>query len=107
MKDDKPVYYTREEELAGEEKDPIKALDHLADNFIFKVNTGVSALYIGAEGYQMPRKPQVIFIDGHEIHTAGGCVLRRLDEKRVVLDPENKTKKKEDYEENVDPESIK
>ena len=107
MKDGKPIYYTREEELSGEEKDPIKALDHLADNFIFKVNTGVSALYIGAEGYQMPRKPQVIFIDGHEIHTAGGCVLRRLDEKRVVLDPENKTKKKEDYEENVDPESIK
>lgn len=104
----KPIYYTREQELSEGEEDPIKALDRLADNFTFKVNTGMCALYIGTEGYQTPRKPQVIYIDGHEIHTAGGCVIQRLDSKRVVLDPEKKTKrKKENYDENVNPESLK
>jgi hypothetical protein len=104
----KPIYYTREQELSEGEEDPIKALDRLADNFTFKVNTGMCALYIGTEGYQTPRKPQVIYIEGHEIHTAGGCVIQRLDSKRVVLDPEKKTKrKKENYEENVNPDSIK
>ena len=103
-----PIYYTREDELAGEEKDPIKALDHLTDNFTFKVNTGICALYIGAEGYNTPRVPQVLNIDGHEIHTAGGCVLKPLDEKTVVLDPEEKKKKKKpNYDENINPDSIR
>lgn len=93
MYDDEPVYYTREEELSEirdkegkimeKEKDPVKALDHLDDSFIFHVNTGVSALYVGAEGYNKERKPKILNIDGHEIHTAGGCVIRRLKEKQV------------------------
>ena len=105
MDNDKPIYYTREQELAGEEKDPVKALDHLTDNFEFKINTGIRALYIGAEGYNTVRKPEVIYIDGHEIHTAGGCVLKKLDSKRVVLDPENKNKK--NYETDINPESMR
>lgn len=100
MEGDKPIYYTREEELAGSEKDPVKALDHLADDFTFRVNAGQCALYVGACGYQTERKPTIIYIDGHEIHTAGGCVISKLDSKTIVLDPENKKKKKKaDYEE--------
>ena len=97
MKDGNPVYFTREDELsiinpraknrltAKKQKDPIKALNHLKHNFEFKINAGVSALYIGAEGYETPRKPQIMVIDGHEIHTAGGCVIRKLD-KKVIKD---------------------
>ena len=94
MNGEEPIYYTREQELAGDEKDPIKALDHLADSFTFKVNTGQCALYIGATGYQTPRVPEIIYIDGHEIHTAGGCVISKLDSKTIVMDPDNKKKKK-------------
>lgn len=105
-----PFYITREQELSEINKGvilpPIKALDHLSDNFEFKINTGICALYIGALGYETERKPQIIEIDGHEIHTAGGCVLKKLEAKRIVLDPENKTNKK-NYEENINPESIK
>ena len=104
MEGDKPIYYTREEELSGPEKDPIKALDHLTDNFTFKVNTGICALYIGATGYQTLREPEILYIDGHEVHTAGGCVLKKLDSKTVVFDPENK--KKKNYDEELNPESI-
>ena len=84
---------------------PIKALDNLTDDFTFKINTGICALYIGAEGYNSPRVPQVLNIDGHEIHTAGGCVLKPLDEKTVVLDPEKK--KKKNYDEDINPDSIR
>lgn len=107
MDKDKPIYYTREEELAGDETDPIKALDHLTDNFSFKVNTGICALYIGAEGYESIRKPEVFYIDGHEIHTAGGCVLKKLESKTIVVDPDNKTKNKKNYEVDINPESMR
>ncbi|MBO7131785.1 hypothetical protein J6V85_00775 [Candidatus Saccharibacteria bacterium] len=92
MKNGEPVYYTREMELAGIApdpdnldaiKDPIAALDKLDDDFAFEINTGVSALYIGANGYNTDRKPQVLNIDGHEIHTAGGCVIRKLKKKYI------------------------
>ena len=105
MEGDKPIYYTREEELSGSENDPIRALDHLTDNFTFKVNTGICALYIGALGYKTERKPEVIMIDGHEIHTAGGCVLKKLDSKTVVLDPNNKKKKYDEVD--INPESMR
>ena len=105
MEGDKPIYYTREEELSGSEKDPIRALDHLTDNFTFKVNTGICALYIGALGYKTERKPEIINIDGHEIHTAGGCVLNKLDTKTVVLDPNNKNKKYDEVD--INPESMR
>ena len=90
-----PIYFTREEELsildpnvkdrikAKKEKDPIKALDHLKDGFEFKINAGVSAIYIGAEGFGSERIPKVLNIDGHEIHTAGGCIIRKLESKIV------------------------
>ena len=48
----------------------------------------------------------MIFIDGHEIHTAGGCVLNKLESKTVVLDPDNKKKKKYDTED-INPESMR
>ena len=105
MENDKPKYYTREEELAEGTESPIEALDKLADNFTFKINTGVCALYIGAQGYNTLRQPEIIYIDGHEIHTAGGCVLSPLDSKTVVLDPENK-KSKPNYDENISIDSM-
>ena len=104
MDGDKPIYYTREEELSGAENDPVKALDHLSDNFTFKVNTGICALYVGATGYQTDRKPEILNIDGHEIHTAGGCVLKKLESKTVKMDPNNDNK--ENYDPNYDPASI-
>lgn len=105
MEGDKPKYYTREEELSEGTESPIEALDKLADNFTFKVNTGVCALYIGAQGYKTLRQPEIIYIDGHEIHTAGGCVLSPLESKTVVLDPENK-KSKPNYDENISIDSM-
>lgn len=107
MDGDKPIYYTREEELAGAENDPVKALDHLTDNFAFKVNTGICALYVGATGYQTDRKPEILNIDGHEIHTAGGCVLKKLESKTVKMDPNNDKKNNDpNYDPNYDPASI-
>ena len=103
MDGDKPIYYTREQELAGAEKDPVKALDHLTDNFSFKVNTGICALYVGATGYQTERKPEILNIDGHEIHTAGGCVLKKLESKTVKMDPNNDKKKNNENDPNYDP----
>ena len=89
--DNKPIYLTREEELAGitkEERlsdpekkkykisDPYAPMKNLHDNFKFKVNSGVTAKYINEE-------PHTEIIDGHEISTAGGCIIRRLDDKMV------------------------
>lgn len=87
MKDGQPVYVTREEELTGDEKDPIKALDKLDEDFEFKINAGMSAIYVGATGNKTERVPTIIQIDGHTISTAGGCVLRKLTSKKVK-DPE-------------------
>lgn len=98
-----PIYFSREDELSiidkisskeqllkkmkdkklKIEKDPIKALDHLEYGFKFHVNTGINAIYIGATGFNSPRVKTVLNIEDHEIHTAGGCVIRRLKEKEV------------------------
>lgn len=90
-KENKPIYLFREEELAGITKqqrlkdperkkykinDPIAALDNLEDDFKFKVNSGVTAKYIHME-------PHTEIIEGHEISTAGGCIIQRLDEKLI------------------------
>lgn len=83
FKDNKPVYITREDELKENTADDFEALDNLADGFCFKINTGVSALYVGATGYGSPRVPRIIEVDGHKISTAGGCVIRELDSKEV------------------------
>lgn len=103
MEDGKPVYLTREEELSQGEKDPFKALDHLEEDFTFKVNTGVCALYVGATGYGSARKPTILNINGHEIHTAGGCVIKKLPQKKVHdLEP----KYSSNYEEQISIESL-
>lgn len=83
MKDGQPVYITRESELQGKEKDPIKALNKLKDGFEFHINAGVSAIYIGATGFKTPHEITIQEINGHEIHTAGGCVIRKLKSKKV------------------------
>ena len=86
--ENKPLYYTREQELSGMDKGvmlpPIMALEKLTDDFTFTVNTGISAVYIGAVGgIDGIRKPMKLEVDGHIVSTAGGCVLRKLKEKKV------------------------
>lgn len=81
MKDGKPIYTTREQELGS--------LENLKDEFPFKVNTGVTAVYVGATGKGSERKPKLIEIDGHLISTAGGCVIRPLKEKVIHETPYN------------------
>ena len=83
MDGDIPIYVTREEELAGEETDPVKALNNLDYDFKFHVNTGVCVLYIGAEGYDTKRSPSTIMVNGHKVKTAGGCVIRKVEERLV------------------------
>lgn len=78
------IYTTREQELQGSIKDPLRALDNLTDKFKFKINTGKSAVYIGAVGGQDgPRKPMIVEVNGHKVSTAGGCVIRPLKEKQI------------------------
>lgn len=90
-KDNKPIYLFREEELSGitkeqrlkdperkkyKIKNPYAALENLEDNFKFRINSGVTARYINE-----PIHTEII--NGHEISTAGGCIIRRLDNKLV------------------------
>ena len=86
MNGNEPVYYTREQELTDKgvkAKNAFEALDKLDDGFEFEINAGVCAIYIGATGYQSERIPTIQNINGHEIHTAGGCVIRKLKSKKV------------------------
>lgn len=86
MEHDKPVYLTREEELAGitiEQKkggitdyDTEKALDNLTEDTIFYVNTGKTCKYD-------IHKPIEIEVDGHIIQTSGGAVISTLDSKQI------------------------
>ena len=99
------VYFSREEELRGKVKNDIRALNRLKDGFHFKVNSGVSAIYIGAEGYQTERKPMILNIDGHEVHTAGGCVIRKLESK-VVHDVDFNIRMNQIFEDGFDIDSI-
>ena len=85
MENGKPKYLTREQELAGKETDPVKALDKLKFGTEFTVNTGSTAIYIGAKGAGSLCEPTILEVDGHEIHTAGGCVIRKT-EKKVIRD---------------------
>lgn len=85
---DEPLYFTREAEISEANKGvilpPILALDNLTDDFTFTVNTGISAVYIGATGgIDGIRKPTILDVNGHKVSTAGGCVLRKLKEKKV------------------------
>lgn len=88
MDGDKPIYLTRENELAGlkpNEKitNPIEVLDRLSDRFEFKVNTGTTCRYI----YDLPHTE---IIDGHEIELAGGAIIQTLESKMIkdVFDDE-------------------
>ena len=78
-----PIYLTREAELSEGVDDPVKALDRLTDDFTFKVNTGASAIYVGATGNNTPRVPTYVNVNGHIVSTAGGCVIKKLDSKKV------------------------
>ena len=81
--DNKPVYYTRESELSEGITDPVKALDNLTDQFTFHVNTGATAIYVGATGHGSERKPQIVNVNGHMVSTAGGCVINKLKSKKI------------------------
>lgn len=83
----KLVYLLREEELAGitkEEKlknpvikiNPWQAIENIKDEFTFKVNTGTCAKYI-------VQKPHIEVINGHAVETAGGCIIKHLEEKQI------------------------
>lgn len=87
LKDGKVIYLTREEELTGitaadklldpdKEVDTSKAINNIKDNFIFKVNTGTAAYYLN-------KRPYTTIVNGHEIETAGGCIIKRLEEKTI------------------------
>lgn len=87
LKKGKPIYLTREEELAGitktaklkgeaKEIDPWFGLDKMEDEFKFKVNTGVTCKYVNHYmGIQT--------VNGHKVETAGGCVIIPLKEKII------------------------
>lgn len=83
MDGDKPVYITREQELAKGETDPFKALDNLEDGFSFTINAGLTCKYSGPLGASSDREIMEIEIDGHKIVTAGGPVLQKLQEKKI------------------------
>ena len=73
---------TREDELRifrdkGDYNSEIEALDRLDNGLIFRVCTGTSATYITME-------TTIINVDGHEIHTAGGCIIKQLPEKEIA-----------------------
>lgn len=87
LKKGKPIYLTREEELAGITKtaklkgkdltlDPWLGLEKLEDEFIFKTNTGITCKYVNHYmGIQT--------INGHKVETAGGCVIIPLKDKMI------------------------
>lgn len=79
----KPVYYTRESELSEGITDPVKALENLTDQYVFNINTGATAIYIGATGHGSERKPQMVNVNGHMVSTAGGCVISKLKSKKI------------------------
>ena len=87
MNGDRPIYFTREQELSNAELGvmlpPLMALENLNDDFEFHVNAGQSAVYIGATGKDSPRIPTMVNVNGHWVSTAGGCVIRKLESKKI------------------------
>ena len=83
MDNDKPIYLTREDELRYYEDGKrvvaecgtIEALDKLQEGYIFHINKGLTAKYINYGGLRK------FNINGHEIETGGGCILRPPKEK--------------------------
>ena len=83
----KQIFLTREEELGGItaevklrypkiEFNPWEALGNIKDDFAFKTNTGTYAYYLN-------QRPHTEYVDGHEIITAGGCIIKKLEEKTI------------------------
>jgi hypothetical protein len=83
----KQIFLTREEELGGItaevklrypkiEFNPWEALGNIKDDFAFKTNTGTCAYYLN-------QRPHTEYVDGHEIITAGGCIIKKLEEKTI------------------------
>lgn len=87
MKKGKPIYLSREEELAGISKskklrgkapevDPWKGLEALEDSFKFHTNAGITCKYVHHfMGVQE--------VDGHKVETAGGMIIIPLKEKVI------------------------
>lgn len=100
--DDKLIYLTREEELAGitaemkladpdiQIEDKLAALDNLKIGAKFKTNTGTTSNYI-------VDKPHIEIINGHRTQLAGGCVITKLKEKQIKDFTIDKIDKIEDY----------
>lgn len=65
---DELIYVKREDELGS--------LENLNDGFTFKINTGTTCKY-------KMFLPTIINIDGHEIETAGGGIIEKLDAKKI------------------------
>ena len=86
MKEGKPIYLTREEELGlitkemkladNDQFEPYEALDRMTDDFTFYVNTGTSSNYVVC-------KPQRKKVKGHIVETCGGCIIKKLDSKQI------------------------
>ena len=86
---DKLIYLTREEELAGISKedklknpdikidDPVAVLDKLKTGVSFRVNSGTTA------DYRTMGLPRVEMVNGHQVETAGGAIIKKLEEKKV------------------------
>lgn len=86
MDGEKPIYITREEELAGltredilkgkKDFDAFKALDSIKVGFKFKECTGTTCRYLDDV-------PHIEYVDGHRIETAGGAIISKLEEKEI------------------------
>ena len=86
MDGEKPIYITREEELAGltrsdilkgkRDFDAFKALDNIKVGFKFKECTGTTCRYIDDV-------PHIEYVNGHRIETAGGAIISKLEEKEI------------------------
>lgn len=69
MKDEKPQYITREEELGS--------IENIDDDFHFEICTGTTCKYD-------IHQPEIININGHETETAGGAIIEILKDKKIV-----------------------
>lgn len=90
MKDETPIYLTREEELIGINKesklsnsdltiDNEKGLQNLEEGFTFYTNTGTTCNY----AKYMLHDEQDIIVDTHKINTFGGALITTLESKQI------------------------
>ena len=90
MQGEKPIYITREEELAGIKPsdklanpeikiDNEKAMNNLQEGFTFLTNTGTTCNY---QKYML-HDDYDIKIDDHYINTFGGALISKLESKQI------------------------